>query len=337
MGGWRGLLGHSFLELFHLRSDIRVAGLSNLLHLGNIFIWDPVIAQAANDETDIGEICPQSKLWVFDCVGQGFHDITVRVTTDLDSLPLVVTALAFDGIERFTPTRRGVSPDKVIRNFIEHSPGLSPGPLYNIRGGATATGAIHVEYELKIFDGFSDAIKLCVAAQPARTVNFAFRAIGTVLEYAHRFSSVTSLTTGHDKECSHAPESRGKWAVKRSAVHVQEAGHVLAALAFVDLLACVLDLLRVSFGLRPNFTPRARAATIPAFVRSLIRLYSNSAISPTICHMARPVGESVSFASVSERKFTRGASDWTKFENLGRGSHFAAAMARSRVSRMKRV
>ena len=61
----------------------------------------------------------------------------------------------------------------------------------------------------------------------------------------------------------------------------------------------------VSFGLRPNFTPRCFAAFTPARVRSLIRLRSSSASTPIICHMARPVGVSVSMCSVSERNFTR--------------------------------
>ena len=41
--------------------------------------------------------------------------------------------------------------------------------------------------------------------------------------------------------------------VKRGPVHVEKRGHVFAALAFVDLLACVLDLLRRQFGLAPEF------------------------------------------------------------------------------------
>jgi len=60
----------------------------------------------------------------------------------------------------------------------------------------------------------------------------------------------------------------------------------------------------VSFGLRPNFTPRRHAAFTPARVRSLIRLRSSSARRPIICHMARPVGVAVSMASVSERNLT---------------------------------
>ena len=44
------------------------------------------------------------------------------------------------------------------------------------------------------------------------------------------------------------------------------------------------------------------AAFTPAGVRSLIRLLSSSARTPIICHMARPVGVSVSMASVSVRR-----------------------------------
>src|ERR1019366_3814550 len=56
----------------------------------------------------------------------------------------------------------------------------------------------------------------------------------------------------------------------------------------------------VSFGLRPNFTPRRSAALTPARVRSVISERSSSASTPIICHMARPVGVSVSIASVSD-------------------------------------
>jgi hypothetical protein len=59
----------------------------------------------------------------------------------------------------------------------------------------------------------------------------------------------------------------------------------------------------VNFGLQPNFTPRSYAAFTPARVRSLIRLRSSSASTPIICHMARPVGVSVSICSVRERNF----------------------------------
>jgi hypothetical protein len=41
-----------------------------------------------------------------------------------------------------------------------------------------------------------------------------------------------------------------------------------------------------------------------ACVRSTMRLRSNSANTPTVCHMARPVGVVVSIASVSEWNFT---------------------------------
>jgi hypothetical protein len=56
----------------------------------------------------------------------------------------------------------------------------------------------------------------------------------------------------------------------------------------------------LQFSLRPNFTPRAFAAFTPARV---IRHRSTSARTPIICHMARPVGVSVSMASVNERNF----------------------------------
>ena len=59
-----------------------------------------------------------------------------------------------------------------------------------------------------------------------------------------------------------------------------------------------------NFRLRPNFTPRRFASFTPARVRSAIRLRSSSARTPIICHMARPVGVSVSMASVSDRNFT---------------------------------
>ncbi len=56
--------------------------------------------------------------------------------------------------------------------------------------------------------------------------------------------------------------------------------------------------------LRPIFTPRATAAALPAFVRSCINGRSSSASIPAICHMARPVGVSVSIASVNDWKAT---------------------------------
>jgi len=64
--------------------------------------------------------------------------------------------------------------------------------------------------------------------------------------------------------------------------------------------ACCAD----SSRLRPIRTPRAIAAARPAFVRSCINDRSSSASIPTICHMARPVGVSVSIASVSDWKAT---------------------------------
>jgi hypothetical protein len=49
----------------------------------------------------------------------------------------------------------------------------------------------------------------------------------------------------------------------------------------------------VRFGLRPNFTPRRCAAFTPARVRSLIRLRSNSARTPIICHIPTSVKNAV--------------------------------------------
>jgi hypothetical protein len=55
-----------------------------------------------------------------------------------------------------------------------------------------------------------------------------------------------------------------------------------------------------SFGFLPSFTPRRFAASLPALVRSCIRERSSSASTPTICHMARPVGVWVSMDSVRD-------------------------------------
>jgi len=63
----------------------------------------------------------------------------------------------------------------------------------------------------------------------------------------------------------------------------------------------------VRLGFRPNFTPPRCAAFTPARVRSEVKLLSNSANTPIICHMARPVGVVVSIGSVSEWNFTHGA------------------------------
>ena len=76
----------------------------------------------------------------------------------------------------------------------------------------------------------------------------------------------------------------GQRPVKGGAVHVEERGHVLAALAVVDQFAGVSDLLPGEFGLAPNFTPRPLAAFTPARVRPLMRLRSSSASMPIICH-----------------------------------------------------
>ena len=41
------------LQLFQVCRNVRVVGLSQYLDLGNIVIWDSVLAQAANDVADI--------------------------------------------------------------------------------------------------------------------------------------------------------------------------------------------------------------------------------------------------------------------------------------------
>lgn len=60
--------------------------------------------------------------------------------------------------------------------------------------------------------------------------------------------------------------------VKRSAVHIQELGHVLAAmLPSIYELPGVCDLL-CNFRLRPNFAPRPLGAFTPARVRPPLSL-----------------------------------------------------------------
>src|SRR5271163_1928227 len=54
----------------------------------------------------------------------------------------------------------------------------------------------------------------------------------------------------------------------------------------------------VSFGGRPPVRPARRAATSPAWVRSRIRLRSNSANAPNMCKTSRPCAVVVSRASV---------------------------------------
>ena len=59
---------------------------------------------------------------------------------------------------------------------------------------------------------------------------------------------------------------------------------------------------RSSAGGRPPQRPRARAAANPAWVRSRIRLRSNSANAPNRWKISRPPGEGVSIDSCRLRK-----------------------------------
>jgi hypothetical protein len=72
-----------------------------------------------------------------------------------------------------------------------------------------------------------------------------------------------------------------------------------------------------SFGLSPNFNPRRLAAFTPALVRSVISPRSSSASNATMCSMARPVGVTVSMASVMLWKRTPRA--WMSCRMLGFG------------------
>ena len=53
------------LQLFKVHRDFRVVGCGNRLHLGNVFVWNFVFAQAEHDVTDIINIGPQSRSWDF--------------------------------------------------------------------------------------------------------------------------------------------------------------------------------------------------------------------------------------------------------------------------------
>ena len=76
-------------------------------------------------------------------------------------------------------------------------------------------------------------------------------------------------------------------------------GHIAGAFPLLHHFAGVATCCADSSRLRPILTPRATAAALPAFIRSCKSDRSSSARMPTICHMARPVGVSVSIASAT--------------------------------------